>query len=135
MVRARRGRAMLPAGEHDFAELPVPWPQQGGGNLRRIIRLDLPRRLGRRLPRPVTEVLTGIVAAVALVGLRVALTPVVGEVAPFAFAFLAMVLATLVAGWRGGVVAILIGIGAGWYFVLAPVHGAALPAATFISLV
>ncbi|HEX4738424.1 MAG TPA: histidine kinase dimerization/phosphoacceptor domain -containing protein [Allosphingosinicella sp.] len=90
--------------------------------MRRIVRLDLPRRLGRHLPRPATEALTGLIVASAFAGLRIALNPVVGEFAPFAFAILAMVLATLVAGWRSGLVAILVGLALDWYFVIEP-HG------------
>jgi two-component sensor histidine kinase len=103
--------------------------------LRRIVRLDLPRRLGRLVPRPVTEALTGLVIAGSFVGLRVALTPLVGDVAPFALALLAMVLATLVAGWRSGFVAILLGVGLIWYFVLQPQHSFHVTRASAISLV
>jgi two-component sensor histidine kinase len=100
-----------------------------------MVRLDLPRRLGRLLPRPLTEALTGIVITAALVGLRVAMTPVVGDAAPFALALLAMVFATLVAGWRSGLVSILLGIAVIWYFVLDPPHSFGLPTTTFASLV
>src|SRR3954451_17170538 len=93
----------------------------GAGTLRRIVRFDLPRRLGM-LPRPVTEALTAIVITAALVGFRIAVTPVVGDVAPFALALLAMVLATLVAGWRSGLLSITLGIATVWYFVLEPRH-------------
>jgi two-component sensor histidine kinase len=102
--------------------------------LRRIVRLDLPRRLGRHLPRPLTEALTGVVIAGALIGLRLAMTPFVGETAPFALALLAMVLATLVAGWRSGLVAILLGITLIWYFVLEPRRSFGLSPATATSL-
>ncbi len=64
--------------------------------------------------------LTGIVVAASFVGLRAAMTPLVGDMAPFAFVFLAMVLATLVAGWRSGLVSLVLGIGLIWYFVLEP---------------
>jgi two-component sensor histidine kinase len=94
----------------------------------------LPRRLGRRLPRLVTELLIAIAATGALVGLRLALTPIVGDVAPFALALLAMVLATLVAGWRSGLVSILLGVGLIWYFVLDPKHSFDLAPAALISL-
>src|SRR4051812_20451570 len=62
------------------------------------------------------------------------MTPVVGDVAPFALALLAMVLATLVAGWRSGLLSILLGIAAIWYFVLEPAHSFDLPPAALISL-
>jgi two-component sensor histidine kinase len=103
--------------------------------MRRIVRLDLPRRLARVLPRGVTEVATGIVLALVLVGARVAMTPLVGDVAPFALAMLAMVLAALVAGWRSGLTAIVVGIGLVWYFILLPEHSFGLRPAALISLV
>ena len=98
--------------------------------MRRIVRLDLPRRLGRVLPRPLTETLTGLLIAGSFVGLRVAMTPVVGEVAPFTLAILAVVLATLVSGWRSGLVSMLLGVGLIWYFVLPPQHSFGLTEAT-----
>lgn len=105
-----------------------------GESVRRIVRLDLPRRLGRHLPRPLTEMLTGIAVAGAFAGLRIALNPAVGAVSPFSLAILAMVLATLVAGWRSGLIAILIGVGLDWSFVLSPAAGFAPPTAAAISL-
>ena len=74
------------------------------------------------LPRPVTEVLTGIVISGTFVGLRLAMAPLLGNIAPFSLAFLGMVLATLIAGWRSGLVAIVIGVAFIWYLVLQP-HG------------
>jgi two-component sensor histidine kinase len=79
------------------------------------------------LPRPVTEVLTGIVISGAFVGLRLAMAPLLGNIAPFSLALLGMVLATLIAGWRSGLVAIVIGVGIIWYLVLQP-HGSDGPA-------
>ena len=74
------------------------------------------------LPRPVTEALTGIVISGAFVGLRLAMAPLLGNIAPFSLALLGMVLATLIAGWRSGLVAIVIGVAFIWYLVLQP-HG------------
>jgi len=102
--------------------------------VRRIVRLDLPRRLGRHLPRPLTEALTGLVIAGAFAGLRAALNPIAGDLAPFALAILAMVLATLVSGWRSGLIAILVGVALDWYFVLAPRDDFQLSPSAAISL-
>ncbi len=80
-------------------------------------------KIGRdwpRLPRPLTETLTGAVAGLSFAALRIALNPLVGDTAPFALAILAMVLATLAAGWRSGLLAILIGLLLDWFFVLEP---------------
>lgn len=90
--------------------------------MRRLVTIDLPRRLSRRLPRPVTELAVGIGITLLFGGLRIAIAPLVGEVAPFALSFIAVLLAALVAGWRAGVVSIVLGTGLIWYFVL-PVQG------------
>jgi two-component sensor histidine kinase len=105
-----------------------------GKVVRRIARLDLPRRLGRHLPRPLTEALTGLVIAIVFAGLRASLTPIVGDLAPFALALLAMVLATLLAGWRSGLAAILIGIALNWLFVLSPHRAFEITPKTMVAL-
>lgn len=90
--------------------------------MRRLVTIDLPRRLSRRLPRIVTEILVGGAVTAILVFVRILLEPLAENFAPFALVFLAVVVATLVAGWRSGLVAILLGQGLIWYFVL-PVRG------------
>jgi two-component sensor histidine kinase len=127
MLALRRKRGISPDSE-DLAEA------SRGKSVRRIVRLDLPRRLGRHLPRPLTEALTGFALAGAFAGLRIAMNPFIGELAPFAFAILAMVLATLVAGWRSGLVAILLGVALDWYFIIEPQGGFALSTAAAVSL-
>lgn len=87
------------------------------------------------LPRPLTELLTALVITGSLVGFRVAVTPLVGDVAPFALALLAMVLATLVAGWRSGLISITLGITAIWYYVLGTRGGFDLSASALTSLI
>ena len=98
-----------------------------------MVRLNLPQRLSRLLPRPVTEVLAGIAISAALVLARAALSPYPEDVAPFSLTFLAVVIASLVAGWRSGLVALLVSQAASWYFLLAPRDSFALdsPGATF----
>jgi two-component sensor histidine kinase len=82
----------------------------------------LPRLLSRRLPRPLTELAVGIGITAIFVGLRIALDPVVGEVAPFALSIIAVLLAALIGGWRAGLVSMVLGSALIWYFVL-PVPG------------
>ncbi len=84
--------------------------------------IDLPRRLSRRLPRPVTELAVGVGITAAFVSLRIAIAPLVGEVAPFALSIIAVLLAALVGGWRAGLVSMVLGTALIWYFVL-PVSG------------
>ncbi|HEX8623513.1 MAG TPA: histidine kinase dimerization/phosphoacceptor domain -containing protein [Allosphingosinicella sp.] len=86
--------------------------------MRRLVTIDLPRRLSRRLPRPVTELAVGVGITAVFVGLRLALTPLVGEVAPFALSIIAVLLAALVGGWRAGLVSMALGTALIWYFLL-----------------
>ncbi|HYE26959.1 MAG TPA: histidine kinase dimerization/phosphoacceptor domain -containing protein [Allosphingosinicella sp.] len=89
-----------------------------GAALYRLVRIDLPRRLSRRLPRPVTEFAIGVGVTALFVGLRIALTPLIGELAPFALSIVAVVLAALLGGWRSGLVSLLLGSVVTWYFIL-----------------
>jgi two-component sensor histidine kinase len=93
-----------------------------GDRVKRLLAIDLPRRLAARVPRPLTEVLTGAAMVVAVGLLRALLDPLIHEGVPFAFTFLGVVVATLVAGWRAGCVAVVLGVLLVWYFVL-PVQG------------
>lgn len=86
--------------------------------MQRLATIDLPRRLSRRLPRPVTELAVGIGITAIFVGLRVALSPWVGSVAPFALSVIAVVLAALIGGWRSGLVSMVLGTGLTWYYIL-----------------
>jgi two-component sensor histidine kinase len=89
--------------------------------LRRLVTIDLPRRLSRRLPRPVTELAVGIGITAIFIALRLALAPFLGDIAPFALGIIAVVLATLIGGWRSGLVSMLLGTALIWYFIL-PLH-------------
>ena len=93
---------------------------RSGGVLRRVVRLNLPQRLSRVLPRPLTAALTGIAIAGLLVLARAAASPLPDGVAPFAASYLAVVIASLVAGWRSGLVALVLAQAACWYFFLPP---------------
>ncbi|HEX8381083.1 MAG TPA: histidine kinase dimerization/phosphoacceptor domain -containing protein [Allosphingosinicella sp.] len=88
--------------------------------MRRLVTIDLPRRLSRRLPRPVTELAVGIGVTALFVGIRVAIAPLLGEVAPFALSIIAVVIASLIGGWRSGLVSMVLGTLLIWYLVLPP---------------
>jgi two-component sensor histidine kinase len=88
--------------------------------LRRLVTIDLPRLLSRRLPRPVTELLVGIGVTAFFVGVRLAISPLLGDVAPFALGIVAVVIAALVGGWRSGLVSMVMGTALIWYLVLPP---------------
>lgn len=85
-----------------------------------IIRRRLPERLSHQLPSPVVEIGVGLMAAVLMVAARVPLDPVLGERAPYVFIFLAIVVASLFAGWRSGLVALVTGQVLTWYVVVEP---------------
>ena len=106
-------------------------PHPAGGVLRRVVRLNLPQRLSKVLPRPLTELVAGVAIAGLFVVARTALTPLSDEVAPFALTFLALVLAALVAGWRSGFVALATSQLAIWYFLLPPKGSFALSSQDF----
>ena len=103
--------------------------------MRRLVTIDLPRLLSRRLPRPVTELAVGIGVTAFFVGLRLAISPLLGEVAPFALGIIAVVIASLLGGWRSGLVSLVLGTMLIWYLVLPPVGSFALEnAATALAL-
>jgi two-component sensor histidine kinase len=95
--------------------------------MRRLVRIDLPRRLARTLPRPVTEVFVGLGVAATLVLARAALLPLLNTGTPYAFSYLAVILATLLAGWRSGLVALVAGQILLWYFLVPVRHSFDLP--------
>lgn len=64
----------------------------------------------------------GLFITAIFVGLRIAVAPLIGEVAPFALSIIAVVLAALVGGWRAGFVSMVLGTALIWYFIL-PVQG------------
>ena len=85
--------------------------------MRKIIRSRLPERLAGRLPPMLVQFGVGISVALLFMALRVALIPIAGDRAPYAFVFLGIVVACLLAGWEGGIVALIIGQGATWMIV------------------
>jgi two-component sensor histidine kinase len=88
--------------------------------LRRLVTTDLPRLLSRRLPRPVTELAVGIGITAFFVAVRLAIAPLLGEVAPFALGIVAVVIAALLGGWRSGLVSMVLGTALIWFLVLPP---------------
>ena len=76
----------------------------------------------------------GLGITAIFVGLRIAIAPLVGEVAPFALSIIAVLLAALVGGWRAGLVSMLLGTTLIWYLVLPPSGSFALqsPAAAIV---
>jgi len=98
-----------------------------GVDIRKIIRSRLPERLAGRLPSPLVELAVGILIAAIFVLLRVALTPLTGDRAPYAFVFVSIVIASVIAGWRSGLLALLIGQGLVWSLIDEGAFGASNP--------
>jgi len=68
----------------------------------------------------VTELAVGIGVTAFFVGVRLAIAPLLGEVAPFALGIIAVVIAALIGGWRSGLVSMVLGTALIWYLVLPP---------------
>jgi two-component sensor histidine kinase len=85
--------------------------------MREIIRSRLPERFASKIPPPLVELGVGILAAVASIAIRIALTPLAGDRAPYAFVFLGIVIACLLAGWRSGLAALIAGQALTWVAV------------------
>jgi two-component sensor histidine kinase len=91
-----------------------------GVKIKTILRSRLPERLANRLPPPLVELAVGVSVAVAVLLLRMALTPMAGDRAPYAFVFVSVVVASVIAGWRSGFIALLVGQLTTWYFLVEP---------------
>ncbi|HUP67351.1 MAG TPA: sensor histidine kinase [Sphingomicrobium sp.] len=98
----------------------------------------MPQRIAT-VPPILVEIAVGLTLPVVMVGLRMPLNGFAGDRAPYAFMFIGVALATLLAGWRAGVVAVIAGQALAWNLVVASetspeVHGAFV-LATFSELV
>jgi two-component sensor histidine kinase len=85
--------------------------------MRKIIRSRLPERFADWVPPPLIELGVGVAGAILFLLLRMALTPLAGDRAPYAFVFLGILIACLLAGWRSGIVALITGQALTWLFV------------------
>ena len=72
------------------------------------------------MPPLLVEVGIGLFCPLLLVVLRMALLPWVGELAPFAMVFVAFVGAAVLAGWRAGLIALIVGQSLIWVFIMEP---------------
>jgi two-component system, sensor histidine kinase PdtaS len=74
----------------------------------------------------VVELSIGIAVAAAMVLLRVPFAGLTGDRAPYALNFLAVVIAAVLAGWRGGLVALFVGQLFSWYLLVPPYYSIAV---------
>jgi len=87
--------------------------------MRKILRSRLPQRV-RTVPPFLVELAVGLVLGIAGVTVRSALSPALGDLAPYALNFVAMTLAAVIAGWRAGLVALVTGQLLAWYTIVGP---------------
>ena len=78
----------------------------------------LPQRLANSMPGALVEIGVGISSALFLFLIRVPLVPFTGDRTAYAFNYLAVVLAAVLAGWRGGAIALVAGQLLIWYFII-----------------
>lgn len=76
--------------------------------MRRILRSRLPQRWHASVPEFGTEILVAMFAAALAVLARLAMVPWTGSAAPYALNFLGVLLATLLAGWKSGIITIIL---------------------------
>lgn len=77
--------------------------------MKRILRSRLPERFADRVPPLLVEIIVGTALAAMMTFARVALVPITGDRAPDAFVFVAVVGSAVLAGWRSGLLALLLG--------------------------
>jgi two-component sensor histidine kinase len=93
-----------------------------GVEIKKILSSRLPERLAGKLPAAFVEIAVGLLVAALAVAVRYMITPLIGDIAPYAFVFVAAALAAVIAGWRSGLVAIVVGQALVWYAILAPLR-------------
>lgn len=91
-----------------------------GDDMNDIVRRRLPERLAGIAPGFLVEATTGLLAALVTVAARMPLDSILHEGAPYVFVFLGIVIASLLAGWRSGLVALVAGQTLTWYLIVEP---------------
>jgi two-component sensor histidine kinase len=89
-------------------------------SINKILRSRLPERFADRFPPALVELAVGVAIPIIFVTFRLLLVPLLGDRAPYAFNFLAVVCAAVLAGWRSGLVALAIGQAGTWFAVVQP---------------
>ena len=93
--------------------------------MKRILRSRLPERFADRVPPLLIEIAIGVAVPVVMTLARMALTTWTGDRAPYALVFAAVVGAAVLAGWRSGLVAVIVGQLLAWNFIVDPASYAA----------
>jgi two-component sensor histidine kinase len=95
-------------------------PAGGGRRIKQILRSRLPERFAGKLPPILVEVAVGIGLPLVIVAIRLAFFQSWGEIAPLAPIFVAIVAAVVLAGWRAGLMTLVLGQALVWIFIMAP---------------
>jgi two-component system, sensor histidine kinase PdtaS len=82
----------------------------------------LPERLRGRVPPALVELAIGFVIPALMTLLRIPFLSVTGDRAPYAFMFIGAAVATLLAGWRSGVIAVVLGQLLTWRIIVLPLQ-------------
>ena len=72
------------------------------------------------MPRWSVELAIGVLVPVAFVAARLPLEPFMADRSPFAFNFVAVLIASVIAGWRAGLLALVVGQLGNWFAVVQP---------------
>lgn len=74
------------------------------------------------MPPLLVEIAVGLLLAVLAFALRAALAPLLGDIAPYTFVFVAVTLAAVAAGWRSGLFALVFGQTLVWFEIVEPLR-------------
>jgi len=74
------------------------------------------------VPPLLVETGVGVLLALTAFALRALLAPILGNIAPYTFVFVAITLAAVAAGWRSGLLALLVGQALVWFEILEPLR-------------
>lgn len=91
----------------------------------RILHTRLPERFADKVPPLLVEIAIGLAWAGAVTVIRITLSDLAGDRAPFALVYVAMVAATVLAGWRSGLLALIVGQALAWTMIVDPSNYAA----------
>lgn len=94
--------------------------------MRKILYSRLPQRWAHRVSPLLIEFTIGVGAALVMIAARMPFGSIAGDRAPYALNFLAVVLAAVLAGWRSGLVALIVGQLTIWYVVVPPYYSFAI---------
>ena len=86
----------------------------------------IPERLAHRVPPILVEIAVGTAAATAMLAIRLPFASVTGDRAPYALNFLAVVIAAVLAGWRAGLIALVLGQFLIWAIIVPPYWSVAI---------